>query len=82
MAKHEYYFEIEGYYPIGLVGWLKRTEPSKWERDWKVWHSTPDLREARQTMRAGKYLCHRTCPISYSLLRLVRVSKSNRKVIR
>jgi hypothetical protein len=76
------HYEIEGYYPIGHFAALKRIEPSKWQRSWKLWHSTLDLFEARQTLRAGNYLCHRTCPISYTMLRLVRVDKKGRKVIK
>jgi len=75
-------YEIEGYYPIGLVSVLMRTDPSQWERDWKVWHHTNDLRSARITLRAGNHLCHRTCPISYSRLRLVRIDKQGRKVVK
>jgi hypothetical protein len=75
-------YEIEGYFPVGHVAALMRTDPSKWTRGWKLWHSTPILLEARNTLRAGNYLCHRTCPISYSMLRIVRVTEKERKVIK
>lgn len=75
-------YEIEGLYPVGPVAWLMKQDPASWNRDWRRWHWTTDLREARQTMRTGLYLCHRTCPISYTRLRLVRVDAKGRKVIK
>lgn len=75
-------YEIEGLYPIGHVAMLMKTDPSTWERDWKTWHFCFDKTEAFNTMRAGRYLCHATCPISYTRLRLVQVSSQGRKVLK
>jgi hypothetical protein len=80
--KGEVRYEIEGYYPVGHVAALLRMDPSDWQRDWKMWHWTTDLREARQTMRAGNYLRHRTCPLSYTMLRIVQVTTQGRKIVK
>lgn len=75
-------YEIQGYYPAAHFSWLRKQDPRQWHREWRVWHTTRDIREARETMRAGKYLCHRTCPISYSMLRIVQVTSQGRKVLK
>lgn len=75
-------YEIEGYYPVGSIAQLKATDPVTWERAWKLWHWTTVLLEARMTLRAGNYLRHRTCPISYTMLRLVRVTSRGRTIIK
>lgn len=80
--RKDVHFEIEGYFPIGHVAALMRTDPTKWERDWKLWHRTENLFDARRTKKTGMMLAHRTCPISYTLLRIVRVDKNGRKVIK
>lgn len=74
-------YEIEGLYPMGTVSQLLSTDPSQWDREWRLWHWTPSKYEAKMTLRAGNYLRHRTCPISYIRLRVVRVTKHTRKVI-
>jgi hypothetical protein len=82
MALPEERYEIEGYYPIGSVAELKAKDPSTWEREWRLWHWTADRYEAKMTKRAGMYLCHRTCPISYTQLRIVRVTPNYRRVMK
>lgn len=76
------FFEIEGYFPVGSVAELRRIDPSKWERRWKLWHLVDNLFDARRTKATGMLLAHRTCPISYTLLRIVRVDKKGRKVVK
>lgn len=81
-AKAGIHYEIEGYYPVGNPAGLKGIDPKLWRREWRHWHTTPVLAEARATLRTGKYLCHRTCPLSYTMLRIVRVDQRGRKVIK
>lgn len=76
------HYEIEAYLPIGSVAALKLTDPRQWERDWKLWHKVDNLFDARATRRAGMYLTNRTCPISYTDLRIVRIDKNGRKVVK
>lgn len=75
-------FEVEGYFPVGSVSQLLKIDPRKWDREWRFWFKCDRLYEARQTLRAGKYLCHRTCPLSYTDLRIVRIDKKGRTVIK
>lgn len=76
------HFEIEGYFPKGPMSKLLQTDPSTWEREWRLWHTVNTLFDARATLRTGKYLCHRTCPLSYTQLRLIRIDKKGRRVVK
>jgi hypothetical protein len=80
-SKKVSHYEIEGNFPVGHVMALQRQHPSQWHRDWRCWHQEVHLRDARNTLRAGSYLKHRTCPISYSELRLVAVSHDGTRTV-
>lgn len=82
MALPERRYDIEGYFPVEPVSQLLKTDPSTWEREWRLWHWTIDRLEAKMTKRAGEYLCHRTCPISYTKLRIVSVTPKARTVLK